>query len=94
MRVGLLTVSFRLPAVASRKERRSLVRRILTDVHNSGPAFGVCEIPDDGDLRCLTIRVGHLSTDGRFTDAVLRRLTERFEHKGEYEVLESSIEIL
>ena len=94
MRVGLLTVSFRLHAVYTLKERRSVVHRILTEVHNLGPAFAICEIPEDDALRGLTIRVAHLSTDGGFTDSALRHVAERFEHKGDYEVVESRIEIL
>jgi uncharacterized protein YlxP (DUF503 family) len=94
MRVGLLTLSFRLHAVDTLKERRSIVHRILTEVDNLGPAFGVCEVPSGDSLRGLTIRVAHVSTDGGFTDSALRRLVERFEHRGGYEVVESGIEIL
>jgi len=94
MRVGLLTVSFRLPPVDTLKERRSIVRRIVADAHNAGPAFAVCEVPTDSGLRDLTIRVAHLSTDGRFTDSALRRLEERLARSGGCEVIESGIEIL
>jgi len=94
MRVGLLTVTLRLYAIDSLKARRSIVRRVLADVHKLGPAFAVCEIPEDDAVQALTIRVAHVSTDGRFTDSVLRRLAERFEHKGDFDVVESRIEIL
>jgi len=94
MRVGLLTVSFRLYGVNTLKERRSVVHRILTEVHNLGSAFGICEIPKNDGLRGLTVRVAHLSTDGGFTDSALRHVAERFEHRGDYEVVESRIEIL
>ena len=94
MRVGLMTVSLRLHAVNTLKERRSVVHRIVTEVHNLGSAFAVCEIPEDDALRSVTIRVAHVSTDGGFTDSVLRRVVERFDHKGDYELVESQIEIL
>ena len=68
--------------------------RIIADVHRLGPAFAVCEVPEDDALQALKIRVAHVSTDGRFTDSALRRMAERFEHKGDFDVVESRIEIL
>ncbi len=94
MKAGLLTLSFRLYAVDSLKARRSIVKRILAEIQRMGPAFAVCEVPGDGDLLDLTVRIAHLSTDVRFTDGNLRRVAERFEHKPDYEVIESAIEIL
>ncbi|MGB2982889.1 MAG: DUF503 family protein [Candidatus Bipolaricaulia bacterium] len=94
MKAGLLTLSFRLYAVDTLKARRSIVKRILADVHRLGPAFAVCEIPDQAGLSHLTIRVAHVSADARFTDSALRRAADRFEHKADYEVAESAIEIL
>jgi uncharacterized protein YlxP (DUF503 family) len=94
MRVGLLTLSFRLYAVETLKARRSIVKRILADVHRLGPAFAVCEVPDENGLQALTIHVAHLSTDVRFTDSALRRVADRFEHKASYAIADSSIEML
>jgi uncharacterized protein YlxP (DUF503 family) len=94
MKAGLLTVTFRLHGIESLKARRSIVKRLLADVHKLGPSFAVCEMPGDDSLESLTLRVAHLSGDARFTDSSLRRVAERFEHKGDFEVIESSIEIL
>ncbi len=94
MRVGLLTLSFRLYAVETLKARRSIVKRILADVHRLGPAFAVCEVPDEDGLQALTIHVAHLSTDVRFTDSALCHVAERFEHKATYAIADSSIEML
>jgi uncharacterized protein YlxP (DUF503 family) len=94
MKAGLLTLTFRLRGVESLKARRSIVKRLLADVHQLGPSFAVCELPGGGELQSLTLRVAHLSADARFTDSALRRVAERFEHKGDFEVLDSSIETL
>jgi uncharacterized protein YlxP (DUF503 family) len=94
MRAGMLTLSLRLHGVESLKARRSIVKRLLADVHRLGPAFAVCELPDESGLDGLALRVVHVSGDARFTDSALRRVAERFEHKGDFEVVESSIEIL
>ena len=94
MKVGLLTLSFRLPGTETLKARRSIVKRIIADVHRLGSSYAVCEVPGEGELQELTIRVAHLSTDARFTDSALRRTAERFEHKSAYQVTESSIEML
>ena len=94
MRVGLLTLSFRLYAVDTLKARRSIVKRILADVHRLGPAFAACEVPDEKGLQALSMHVAHLSTDARFTDSALRRVAERFEHNAAYEIEDSTIELL
>jgi len=94
MKAGLLTLSFRLPGVTTLKARRSIVKRIIADVHRFGPSYAVCEVPGDGELQELTIRIAHLSADPRFTDSALRRAAERFEHRGAYQVTETSIEML
>jgi len=94
MKAGLLTLSFRLYSIESLKGRRSVVKRILADVRRMGPAFAACEVPGNGGLTDLTVRVVHLSTDARFTDSTLRRVAERFERKPDYAVTESAIEIL
>ena len=94
MRVGLLTLSFRLYAVDTLKARRSIVKRILADVHRLGPSFAACEVPNEDGLQALTMHVAHLSTDARFTDSALRRVAERFEHKAAYAIVDSTIELL
>jgi len=94
MKAGMLTLLLRLHGVESLKARRSIVKRLLADVHRLGPSFAVCELPGDGRLESLALRVAHVSSDARFTDSALRRVAERFEHKGDFEVTESSIEIL
>ena len=94
MKAGLLTLSLRLYEVESLKARRSIVKRILADVHRMGPAFAVCELPGRDGLNDLTVRIAHLSTDVRFSDSTLQRIAARFEHKPDYEVTESAIEFL
>lgn len=94
MKAGLLTVRLRLHGIESLKARRSIVKRLLAEVHQLGPPFAVCEVPEEVDLQSLTLRVAHMSSDARFTDSALRRVAERFEHRGDFEVLDTSIEVL
>jgi uncharacterized protein YlxP (DUF503 family) len=94
MKVGLLTVSFRLHAVSTLKEKRSIVKRMLADIHRCGPSFAACEINHHEDLRRLTLRVAHLSNDPRYTDSELTRLQRRLERKGRYDVTETRSELL
>ncbi len=94
MRVGLLTLSYRLYGLASVKERRSIVRRLIANVRAEGPAFAVCEIEPDGGLHQATIRVAHLSTDPARTVSVLGRLRTRLDRGNGYEVTDETMEIL
>jgi len=94
MRVGLLTVNLRLHAIENIKARRSVVKRILADVHRLGPSFAICELPDSNELTDVWFRVAHVSGDARFTDSALRRLAERLESSGDYEVARTEVEIV
>ncbi|MFC2083195.1 DUF503 family protein [Candidatus Bipolaricaulota bacterium] len=40
MKAGLLTIRFRLYGIDSIKQKRSVVKRVLADIHRNGPAFG------------------------------------------------------
>lgn len=93
MNVGLATLRFRLYSVGSIKEKRSIVKRLLTEVKRRGPAFAACEMDDQDDLRRLTICVAHLSNDLRFTESVLSRLGTEFERGDGYEMADLRIEI-
>lgn len=94
MKAGLLTIRFRLRGIESIKQKRSVVKRILAEVHRHGPAFAVCEAGDQDDLAHLTIRVAHVSNDPRFTDSALSKLQAKLEQGGGCEAEESETEIL
>jgi uncharacterized protein YlxP (DUF503 family) len=94
MKVGLLTLSLQLHSVASLKERRSIVKRMLTEIRRLGPSFAACELSDSEDLHRLTIRIGHLSNDARYTDSSLARLQRRFERGNGYNIVDATIELL
>jgi uncharacterized protein YlxP (DUF503 family) len=76
------------------KRKRSVVKRILADVHRCGAAFAACEVHEQDDLQQLVIRVAHLSNDPRFSDAALRTLQLRLERGDGYELEEADMEIL
>ena len=94
MKAAVLTIRFRLYAVDSIKQKRSVVKRILADVHRSGPAFAACEADDQDDLQHMTIRVAHLSNDPRFSDSALRKLQVKLERGNGYEVEEADMEMV
>jgi len=94
MKTGLLTLSFRLDGIDSIKERRSIVKRILAEVHRLGAAFAACEVKGDDPLRFLMIRVAHLSDDPRYTESILTRLERRFERGKGYRLAETEREII
>jgi len=94
MKAGLLTMRFRLYATDSIKRKRSIVKRILADIHRNGPAFAACEADDQDDLQYMTIRVAHLSNDPRFSDSALRKLQLKLERGDGYEMEETDVEIL
>lgn len=85
---------FRLYATDSIKRKRSIVKRILADIHRNGPAFAACEADDQDDLQYMTIRVAHLSNDPRFSDSALRKLQLKLERGDGYEMEETDVEIL
>jgi len=93
MNVGLATVRFRLYGIGSIKEKRSIVKRLLADIHRRGPAFAASEAGDQDELRHLTLCIAHLSNDPRFTESVLARLLTDIERGDGYEVADSRIEI-
>jgi len=93
MNVGLATYRFRLYAVQSLKEKRSIVRRLVADVRRRGAAFAACEAGDHDDLRRLTLCVAHVSNDPRLSTAALATLQGELERGDGYEIAESRIEI-
>ncbi len=94
MRVGLLTLSYRLFGLRSIKERRAIVKHLIAQVHAEGPAFAACEIDPDGGLRRAAIRVAHLSVDSARTAVALARVREKLERGDGYEATDAETEIL
>jgi uncharacterized protein YlxP (DUF503 family) len=94
MRVGLLTLRYRLVGLGSIKERRSIMRRLIAQVHAEGPAFAVCEIDPDGGLQRAALRIVHLSEDAARTMTALARLQEKLERGNGYEVFDAATEIV
>lgn len=94
MRVGLLTLRLRLPAVASIKEKRSIVKRVIAAVERRGPAIAVAEADDLNTRDRTTIRIAHLSNDPRHTESVLMSLCCALELEKDCTVERSEMEIL
>lgn len=94
MRVGLLTLSYRLYGIHSLKERRSIVRHLVALVRAEGEAFAVCEIDPNAGLQRVSLRVAHVSTDAVRMNRALARLRGKIERGDGYEAIEVGEEIL
>jgi uncharacterized protein YlxP (DUF503 family) len=94
MKVGLLTLYLRLPAILSLKEKRSIVKTLLTDVQRFGAALAAAEVSDLDNRHQAVIRVAHVSNDSRRTTSVLTKLRSRLEHQKDYILERYELEIL
>lgn len=81
MKAGLLTLQFHLPVVGSLKEKRSVVKKLLSDIQRLGPAFAAAEVAEMDNLRRATLRVAHISNDPHHTTSVLTKLRSRLENQ-------------
>jgi len=93
MMVGLLTIRYRLFAIESLKQKRSIIKRILAEVQRGGPSFAACELGDNDSLTSMTIGIVHLSNDVRYSDAALQKMGKRLERGEAYEQVESHLEL-
>lgn len=84
MKVGLLTLQFHLPVVDSLKRKRSVVKKLLSDIQRLGPAFAAAEVAEMDNPRRVTLRVVHVSNDPRHTTSVLTKLRTRLENQRDY----------
>ena len=94
MKVGLVTLYLRLPAMTSLKEKRSALRMLLTDIERRGPAFAAAEVDQLDDRELATVRVAHVSNDVRHTTSVLTKLCSRLEHRKDWTLEHYDLEIL
>jgi uncharacterized protein YlxP (DUF503 family) len=81
MKVGLLTLQFHLPIVDSLKGKRSVVKKLLSDIQRLGPAFAAAEVAEMDNPRRATLRVAHVSNDPRHTTSVLTKLRAQLENR-------------
>jgi len=94
MKVGLLTLSYRLYSVESIKEKRSILRHLEAEVRRCGPSFAVCELDGSSDLDRAVLRIAHVSNDARVTDAALSSLLRRIERGNGFETTEVRKELV
>ena len=88
--VGLLTLDFLVPESASLKQKRSIVKSLISKIKNNFNA-SVSEIANDKWQRGQ-IGISILSNDSRFLDSQLRKVINFVESIGTVEILESNIE--
>jgi uncharacterized protein YlxP (DUF503 family) len=94
MRAGLLTVTLHLPGVDSLKEKRSILKPLIAQLAQLGPAVAVAEIDHQDDLDRATLRIAHVSNDARRTESVLGKIESRLSHGPRFTVESSELELL
>ncbi len=94
MKVGLLTLEIRLPAITTLKQKRSILHGLIATVSRHGPAFAAAEIAHLDARDRATIRIAHVSNNPHYTDAALRRIQTAIETGRGYEVENAHLEIL
>jgi len=86
----LLTLDFLVPESSSLKQKRSIVKSLISRIRNNFNA-SVSEVPIDKWQRGQ-IGVSILSNDSRFLDSQLRKVVNFVESVGTVEILEFNIE--
>jgi uncharacterized protein YlxP (DUF503 family) len=94
MRAGLLTVTLHLPGVHSLKEKRSIVKPLIAQISQLGPAIAVAEIAHLDDLDRVTLRIAHVSNDARRTESVLGKVEGKLSRESRFTVEASEVEVL
>ena len=94
MNVGVAKVSLRLPENSSLKDKRQVVKSIISRVRNKFDV-AVAEVGDNDNWYQCTIGISTVSNDRRFTNQVLSKVVEFIEKaRFEVEMLDYEIEII
>ncbi len=94
MNVGVAQVSLRIPENASLKDKRQVVKSIITRVRNQFEV-AVAEVDDNDNWYIVTIGVAAISNDKRYTNEVLSKVVAFIEKaRFEAEMLDYSIELI
>ncbi len=88
--IGLLTLDFLVPECSSLKQKRSIVKSLVSKIRNNFNA-SVSEIANNKWQRAK-VGVSIVSNDSRFLDSQLRRVVNFVETVGTVEIIESNIE--
>jgi hypothetical protein len=93
MVIGVLQLSLRFPAAESLKEKRRLLKSLVTRIRNK---FNVSasEVEARDVWQIATLAVAHVGDDRSFTNRLLDQVLNFTERTRELEVIESRLEFL
>ncbi|MFC2018335.1 DUF503 domain-containing protein [Chloroflexota bacterium] len=94
MNVGVCRISLRLPENQSLKDKRRVLKPIITRISNKFNV-SVAEVEHNGSWQMATIGICCVSNNRRYTNEVLSKVVD-FIHNGRFniEILDYEIEIL
>ena len=93
MVVGLLRLDIRLPEAQSLKERRWILKSLITRVRNRFNV-SVAEVDPEDVWQRATVAVAHVGSDQPHTNKLLDQILDLAEGLRQIEVLDSQIEFL
>lgn len=94
MNVGVAQISLRLPENASLKDKRQVVKSIISRVRNKFEV-AVAEVNDNDNWYLVTIGISAISNDKRYTNEVLSKVVRFIETaRFDAEMLDYSIELI
>lgn len=93
MVIGLLQVAIRLPESHSLKEKRWIVKSLVTRIRNQFNV-SISEIAAQDSWQRATLAASHVGTDRRHTNEILDRLLRFVEEVKKIEVIDSKLELL
>lgn len=93
MFVGLLQLVLRLPEAQSLKEKRWLVKSLVTRIRNRFNV-SVSEVENQDKWQLATLAVAHVGSDQKHINRLLDQVLDFAESMKQLEVINSQIEIL
>lgn len=93
MTVGLLRFDIRLPEAQSLKEKRGLVKSLVTRIRNRFNV-SISEVENQDKWQLATVAVAHVGGDSSHTNQLLDQVLDFAEAVKQVEVIHSQIEIL
>jgi hypothetical protein len=93
MRVEALKLTLRLPYTTSLKDKRRILKSILTRSKNDFP-ISISEVDMLDDFRTAIIGISMVSSDAKLNESLLRKLTTRIDNHNEIELVEEEQDFL
>jgi len=92
MKVGTLTVQFRLHFPNSLKEKRSIIKHMMAQLQQKFN-ISVAEVDHQDDKRMATLGISLVGTDNPYVHQVLSKVASQCEHFHDCDVEDSHLEV-